>query len=61
MWWKRFNAGIDTQALGVVAHERYYLNPDASTDADAPNAHFGICCMALCGDIFPEHYHIGNS
>jgi len=29
-------AGIDTQALGVVAHERYYLNPDGSIAQPMP-------------------------
>jgi len=35
-------AGIDTQALGVVAHERYYLNPDGSIAQPMPmcQAHF---------------------
>jgi len=47
-------AGIDTQALGVVAHERYYLNPDGSIMMPMRQMSLlGICCMALCGDIFP--------
>jgi len=48
-------AGIDTQALGVVAHERYYLNPAALLNRCrcAKCSLLGICCMALCGDIFP--------
>jgi len=52
-------AGIDTQALGVVAHERYYLNPDGSIAQPMPMCQMltsGICCMALCGDIFPAYW-----
>jgi len=54
-------AGIDTQALGVVAHERY-LNPDGSIAQPMPMRQMltlGICCMALCGDIF--RVHIGKT
>jgi 2-polyprenyl-6-methoxyphenol hydroxylase-like FAD-dependent oxidoreductase len=57
-------AGIDTQALGVVAHERYYLNPDGSIDRPMPMRQMLTSWNLLYSSMrrhFPaEHYHIGK-
>jgi 2-polyprenyl-6-methoxyphenol hydroxylase-like FAD-dependent oxidoreductase len=57
-------AGIDTQALGVVAHERYYLNPDGSIDRPMPMRQMLTSWNLLYGSMrrhFPaEHYHTGK-
>jgi 2-polyprenyl-6-methoxyphenol hydroxylase-like FAD-dependent oxidoreductase len=64
--------GIDTQALGVVAHERYYLNPDGSIDClrqvfdqrPMPMRQMLTSWNLLYGSMqrhFPtEYYHIGK-
>jgi 2-polyprenyl-6-methoxyphenol hydroxylase-like FAD-dependent oxidoreductase len=57
-------AGIDTQSLGVVAHERYYLNPDGSIDRPMPMRQMLTSWNLLYGSMrrhFPaEHYHTGK-
>ena len=54
-------AGIDAQALGVVAHERYYLNPDGSIAQSMPIRQRLTSWNLLYGSMrrhFPsEHYH----
>jgi 2-polyprenyl-6-methoxyphenol hydroxylase-like FAD-dependent oxidoreductase len=57
-------AGIDTQALGVVAHERYYLNPDGSIDRPMPMRQMLTSWNLLYSSMrrhFPaEHYYTGK-
>jgi 2-polyprenyl-6-methoxyphenol hydroxylase-like FAD-dependent oxidoreductase len=57
-------AGISTQALGVVAHERYYLNSDGSIDEPMPMRQMLTSWNLLYGSMrrhFPsEHYHRGK-
>lgn len=57
-------AGIDTQALGVVAHERYYLNSDGSIAQPMPMRQMLTSWNLLYGSMrrhFPvEHYHVGK-
>ena len=57
-------AGINAQALGVVAHERYYLNPDGSIDQRMPMRQMLTSWNLLYGSMrrhFPaEHYHYGK-
>ena len=57
-------AGIDTQALGVVAHERYYLTPDGSIAQPMPMRQMLTSWNLLYGSMrrhFPaEHYHVGK-
>ncbi len=57
-------AGIDTQALGVVARERYYLNPDGSIDRPMPMRQMLTSWNLLYGAMrrhFPaDHYHNGK-
>jgi 2-polyprenyl-6-methoxyphenol hydroxylase-like FAD-dependent oxidoreductase len=54
-------AGIETQALGVVAHERYYLNPDGSIAQPMPMRQMLTSWNLLYGSMrrhFPaENYH----
>ncbi len=56
--------GIDTQALGVVAHERYYLNPNGSIAQRMPMRQMLTSWNFLYGSMrrhFPaEHYHAGK-
>ncbi|WP_193196814.1 FAD binding domain-containing protein [Nostoc sp. MG11] len=57
-------AGIDTQALGVVAHERYYLNPNGSIAQPMPMRQMLTSWNLLYGSMrrhFPaQHYHAGK-
>ena len=57
-------AGIETQALGVVAHERYYLNSDGSIDQPMPMRQMLTSWNLLYGSMrrhFPaQHYHTGK-
>lgn len=57
-------AGIGTQALGVVAHERYYLNSDGSIAQPMPIRQRLTSWNLLYGSMrrhFPaEHYHAGK-
>ncbi|BAZ13141.1 hypothetical protein NIES4071_49800 [Calothrix sp. NIES-4071] len=57
-------AGISTQALGVVAHERYYLNSDGSIAQSMPMRQMLTSWNLLYGSMrrhFPsEHYHYGK-
>lgn len=57
-------AGINTQALGVVAHERYYLNPNGSIAQPMPMRQMLTSWNLLYGSMrrhFPaEHYHTGK-
>lgn len=56
--------GIETQALGVVAHERYYLNPDGSIAQPMPMRQMLTSWNLLYGSMrrhFPaERYHAGK-
>ncbi len=56
--------GIETQALGVVAHERYYLNPDGSIAQPMPMRQMLTSWNLLYGLMrrhFPaERYHAGK-
>ena len=57
-------AGISTQALGVEARERYYLNSDGSIDQPMPMRQMLTSWNLLYGSMrrhFPsEHYHYGK-
>ncbi|MBD2076844.1 FAD-dependent monooxygenase [Phormidium sp. FACHB-592] len=57
-------AGIETQALGVVAHERYYLNSDGSIAQPMPMRQRLTSWNLLYGSMrrhFPaQHYHVGK-
>jgi len=57
-------AGISDQALGVVAHERYYLNPDGSIAQPMPMRQMLTSWNLLYGSMrrhFPsDHYHCGK-
>ena len=57
-------AGISAQALGVVARERYYLNPDGSIAQPMPMRQILTSWNLLYGSMrrhFPaEHYHSGK-
>lgn len=57
-------AGISTQALGVEARERYYLNSDGSIDQPIPMRQMLTSWNLLYGSMgrhFPsEHYHYGK-
>jgi 2-polyprenyl-6-methoxyphenol hydroxylase-like FAD-dependent oxidoreductase len=57
-------AGLETQALGVVAHERYYLNPNGSIAQPMPMRQILTSWNLLYGSMrrhFPsEHYHTGK-
>ena len=57
-------AGISTQSLGVVARERYYLNPDGSVAQPMPMRQILTSWNLLYGSMrrhFPsEHYHYGK-
>ncbi len=57
-------AGISDQALGVVAHERYYLNPDGSIAQPMPMRQMFTSWNLLYGSMrrhFPsDHYHCGK-
>lgn len=57
-------AGISAQALGVVAHERYYLNADGSIAQPMPMRQMLTSWNLLYGSMrrhFPsEHYHYGK-
>lgn len=56
-------AGIAAKALGVVAHARYYLNPDGSIAQPMPMRQILTSWNLLYGRMrqhFPlEHYHVG--
>ncbi len=57
-------AGIPAQAIGVVAHERYYLNSDGSIAQPMPMRQILTSWNLLYGSMrrhFPvEHYHSGK-
>ena len=57
-------AGISERALGVVAHERYYLNPDGSIAQSMPIRQMLTSWNLLYGSMrrhFPsDHYHCGK-
>ncbi|MBW4639503.1 MAG: FAD binding domain-containing protein [Gloeocapsa sp. UFS-A4-WI-NPMV-4B04] len=57
-------AGISTQSLGVVAHERYYLNSDGTIDQPMPMRQMLTSWNLLYSSMrrhFPsEHYHHGK-
>ncbi|MCC5644031.1 FAD binding domain-containing protein [Nostoc sp. CHAB 5824] len=57
-------AGISTQSLGVIAHERYYLNSDGSVNQPMPMRQILTSWNLLYGSMrrhFPcEHYHYGK-
>lgn len=56
--------GISTQSLGVVAHERYYLNSNGSIAQSMPMRQILTSWNLLYGSMrrhFPsEHYHYGK-
>lgn len=57
-------AGISTQSLGVVAHERYYLNSDGNIDQPMPMRQMLTSWNLLYSSMrrhFPsKHYHYGK-
>ena len=57
-------AGISTQALGVEAHERYYLNSDGSIDEPMPMRQmltsWNLLYGSMCRHFPSEHYHYGK-
>ncbi|WP_242041243.1 FAD-dependent monooxygenase [Leptolyngbya sp. FACHB-261] len=56
--------GIEAQALGVVAHERYYLNPDGSIAQPMPLRQtltsWNLLYVSMRRHFPSEHYHCGK-